>query len=228
VVATDWDGYPETLPPEYAPRLIPTVASHELAKSIHWTASSQACAPTYHRVTAELARLTADAGLRERIGAWGLGFVEQRTWTPAGAALVGLLGRLVAEERAGRSEEPAPAHSAPPTSMVDGLASAYLDDDPALRLGTVQNGWRRRAALRMIQRGTPPRYGGAAHGGAAARRRRTVLAAAAEQRDGVRATELRHRSGLDVAEADWLLLQLIRYGELDVTLPETASHSKRD
>lgn len=217
VLATDWNGYPETLPAAYAPHLVPTLASHALARALDWRTSSEACAPHFDAAVTQLGGLLADERLRARLAAAGPERVAELGWERATAAFVALVERLAAEP-----STPAAAPAQPARSMVEGLASRYLDDDPRLRIGAAagrlhgrQERWMAAHPLQqprvpleeqqpwMRRRLTPGR-------------RAVLRAAAAAGPSGVPAAALRERTGLPVEQADLLLLRLVRFGLLDV------------
>lgn len=224
VLATDWDGYPEALPAAYGPRLVPTLASHALARTLHWSAASEACAPAFTVTAGALGRLLADAPLRAALGDEGARFAADRGWEPAVDALLRLLERLRAEPHAPETVAPPPARS-----MVDGLASGYLDDDPRLRIAPAGAGPRaRRQALWIAARPpslplVPADERPAWLASELKRGRRQVLrAATAAGADGLPASALRARAGLPVAEGDLLLLRLLRFGLLEAAVSRRA------
>jgi hypothetical protein len=115
--------------------------------------------------------------------------------------------------------------------MVDGLASVYLDDDP--RMVVASSGRRHARMLKLVDHRLPHAYRNDRnalhlaswhpirsrfrHGGGGARGLRDILQRAdAGGATGVYASDLRSGVAADDAAADWLLLQLIRFGLLDV------------
>jgi glycosyltransferase involved in cell wall biosynthesis len=101
IVATDWDGYPEVLPPAYGPHLVATTASHDLARALrpHEQHLSDACAPRFSDLLVRLERLTGDAALRAELRREGLARAEQCTWSKAAERLVALWEELLAAQR---------------------------------------------------------------------------------------------------------------------------------
>jgi glycosyltransferase involved in cell wall biosynthesis len=230
VVATDWNGYREVLPAACAAQLVPTVASHALARTLDWTSASAACAPAVNVAATELARLIADRPLRDALGAEGQSVAREHSWQRAGDSLVQILETLVADQRAGTRSTPTPVSSSA-ESMVEGLASVYLDDDP--RLVVAPSGRRQARVLRLVDYRLPQAYRNYGselqlarwhpipsrfrRRGRRARELRDVLQrAVAGGATGVHASELRSGVASDDAAADWLLLQLVRFGLLDV------------
>jgi glycosyltransferase involved in cell wall biosynthesis len=234
VVATDWNGFGETLPAFYRGHTVPTIASHRLAQVVDWTAASEACAPLLEQATARLRRYLLDRQLREEHGERGRQHVQGLSWSASAVRLGHLLHDLVARfERGDRTPPPEADRRGEawrPRSMVDGHASGYLEDDVRIRKsGLDGDAMLQSEATRLICFGQPVAYW-TPDGGETRQRppsllvqrrgrraMRTILAACqAAGEGGVGLHELRRRAGLEVAAFDWLVLQLIRYGLVGV------------
>jgi len=205
IVASDWNGYPEVLPPCYHDRMVPTVASRACARTLNWRRLSDAAAIDFTALVGLLRRFLEDPALRAETARDGRAHVERFTWRGTAERLVTLWEELIARHRAGpdsalRPQRPAWRDAAqqlislspwgPRPSPVEGLATHYTE--PALRV---------RASTDVA----PP-----FDGGSLPPRVRELLAARAGQVLAV--AEWRHASRLSVAASDRLLLQLIRSG----------------
>jgi hypothetical protein len=195
----------------------------------------------FNASAAQLAAVVADPRLRAVLGCHGRQYTKQRSWKRAADSLVELLQELGDESQGATTAPPRAVPPPPlPRSMVDGLASTYLEDDPRLRFSAASaDGRRRRQALRMVADALPPPYRivgtedemqsglgcgrPAWHPAPKVRRRALLELAAAAGSRGVAASVLGTRTGLPDAESHWLLLQLIRYGMLDVVPASTTT-----
>ncbi|MGH2537016.1 MAG: glycosyltransferase family 4 protein [Candidatus Promineifilaceae bacterium] len=249
VIATNWDGYREVLPVRFHELMVPTVASHRVALASEWTRVSEACAPDYSALATQLERLMADAALRRELGAAGRAHAAGFNWSQVAAQIVSLFERLDEAFKRGRppGAGAAPAAGQPLRSMVDGLASCYLDDNTRLRPAASRRSPARRSpALPLISCRPPdsafhPKPPGSDER-ALARFGRYLRRLAGDERTnylwstrsdkallarlldhcqaagpaGMPVYQLRAVYDLPVAQFDWIALQMIRYGLLEI------------
>ncbi len=149
IVASEWNGYPEVLPPFYGGRMVPTVASRAYARTLNWRHLSDAGAIDFTALVALLRRFLEEPALREEAARDGRQHAGQFTWRSTAERLVVLWEALVARHRDGPGEQVAAARAegltwrgaagrllarwgaGPRPSPVEGLATHYTE--PALR-----------------------------------------------------------------------------------------------
>ena len=136
IVASDWNGYPEVLPPCYQGRLAPTVASRACARTLNWRRLSDASAIDFTALVGLLRRFLEDPALRAEAVREGREHADRFTWRGTAERLVTLWEELIARHRAG--------------------------PDPALR--AQRSAWRDAAQRLLSPMGTAPVVGrGAGH-----------------------------------------------------------------
>jgi glycosyltransferase involved in cell wall biosynthesis len=207
VVATDWNGYPEVLSAFYRPFLIPTVASHMAARALPWRDLTMAAAPCMAKLLIQLQNMLNQPRLRASLGQWGRDHVKGFSWNATVAQLVSLCQRLDEIYRSNQHEEAASHPYSSPMSPVDGLATCYLEDHPALHLSLASQGRNPKLmeGLRLV----------------ADEDALLLLDRIIEK--GLPSTNLRDLctiSGLSAEDCDRLVLQLIRYGAIDYASSE--------
>jgi hypothetical protein len=124
MVATDWNGYPEVLHPAYRPWLVPTVASHGVARAMEWWGRnehlSRACAADFDALVAAMrSAIQGDAVACQQ----GRAHVEHYQWSAVAPELVALWESLSTLSLA---SFPKPSSLPRVRSPVEGLATAYL------------------------------------------------------------------------------------------------------
>ena len=239
VVATDWNGYPEVLPCAYSPRLVPTLASHDVARAVPWNSASEAATPDPLALVGQLRTLRDDPHLRAQLAAEGRTRVPPSGWGVAVERLLEICADITTHPAAGGPRPPLPEGPATVESMVTGLASAYLNDGTRLQLATSDRALvaeaRRFASFVVADtarawfldapaepgapgaatfRGRRHRPTGPLEAGDL-RRRRRFHAIVACCRDagpaGVTFGELRAGTGMAPATCAWLVLKLVQF-----------------
>ncbi len=208
IVASDWNGYPEVLPPCYHDRMVPTVASRACARTLNWRRLSDATAIDFTALVGLLRRFLEDPVLREEVARDGREHAGRFTWRATAERLVAVWEELDARHRAGPAERASALRAdhltwrgaaqrlvalwepRPRPSPVEGLATHYTDPALRFRVGTA-------LPPSFDGEGIPPRA-------------RDLLAANAGQIMTV--AEWRNTSGLSAMSSDRLFLQLVRSG----------------
>jgi len=208
IVATDWNGYPEVLSPFYEQFMVPTMASHAVARAIDWTRLTEASAPSFDALLRQLERLASDEQLRKRLGAWGQEYVARFRWQSTAEQLVALWEQLLGERSVNGECSDAAGPAQPPwqpESPVDGLATGYLG--AGTRVALARKAGRR--PLGHITKGS--HFEQDKH-----RLALLVDICGASGAAGITLDRLRTAAELGIAECDRLVLQLLRYGGLQL------------
>ncbi len=205
-VATHWNGYPEVLHPAYHQWLVPTVASHEVARSMEWRGRnehlSRACAADFDALlTAMRSAMRGDDVACQH----GLAHVEHYDWKIVARELVAIWESLPALTLAPSPEPPSLPRLRSP---VEGLPTAYLSRGTILRA----TGRRFPEALEPSLRLALPQ--------ASAEGIQVVVRACQEA--GAQLSTLRALGSLEVDELDELVLWLLRTGVLARLPPQDA------
>ena len=258
IIATDWDGYREVIPPFLRPFLVPTVASHTVANALHWTFASEACAVVLGALVGQMKYLVGRPELRRACAAQGRIYARQFSWKTQAEKLIALCNELQAAHRKSPGTSPDKPDTATwvPVSPVDGMATTYLDRNTPLQLSAAAYRFRditMRSALfrfrlepRMLDLVQPahsnPLISSALqivrkaalhlYGNLPVLKRGTALDrldignpavpdalltyCRAPGRGPVTLKELRDYSGVAPFICDWLVLQWIRFGVIEV------------
>jgi glycosyltransferase involved in cell wall biosynthesis len=246
IIATHWNGYPDALPPYLKEFMVQTVASNRIAQEIDWQCSSEACAPIFPQILASLERLLGDPHLRQDIGEREIGFARYFSWKNCAGRALNLIEHLCHNWRGNIREEQdnvAPCPSWVPCSMVDGLATFYLEDKTRIRLTRRPDSdglGRGVRCLKELWAHNP----GRAHGFSqwpflreqrlkGLHKQCTSIMNFSGRREkvafhkiydlckrggekGITAGELNCATGLSDYQSQWLILQFIRYGIADI------------
>jgi len=200
IVASEWNGYPEVLPPFYRGKMVPTVASHACARELDWRHLSEAGTADYAALVGLLRGFLEHPDLRAEAAQAGRENVGRFTWGATAQQLVDVWNDLAAAHRAGRRSpvrSPRDHVRRRSTSPVEGLATMYAE--PALRFHV-------RGAVACAD--LPPQV-------------QDLLATTSGQ--DVSLAEWRRVSGLTVPDSDRLFLRLVRDGALRIGVSDPAA-----
>jgi glycosyltransferase involved in cell wall biosynthesis len=133
VLATDWNGYPEVLPPSYHPHLLPTIADHRTAMSESYGRLGEACAIEFRHLLHGMEKLLLDQELRKTLIADGLRQASRLTWQNTASRILDVVDSMQRQFQRGKAL--ASEHRSSPAiiSPVDGLASNYLSGATRVR-----------------------------------------------------------------------------------------------
>jgi glycosyltransferase involved in cell wall biosynthesis len=208
IVATDWNGYPEVLPPFYKQFFVETIASHEVARVLNWKQLSDAVAPNFGGIVAQLLRFINEPQLRQELGKQGQKYVDKFSWRSIAEQFVGRWREIDELHRQGQHGSVENVSAEPnwlAASPVDGLATSYLSDKTRFR--HAKSAPKLPALLRKngsdlkMDKNMVSTLKGLCDGGIEA---------------GTSMRALREANGLQVAQCEQLMLHLLRYGVLEV------------
>jgi glycosyltransferase involved in cell wall biosynthesis len=208
IVATDWDGYPEVLPGFYKQFLVETTASHEISRALYWKRLSEAAAPDFGGIVAQLERFIRDPQLRAEIGRQGQKYANIFCWRSIAGQFVCRWREVVEVHRRnlrGYAENVPDDQHWDAASPVDGLATRYLNDKTRFRAVRPAPRW-----PRILYR----------NGSGVKMDKKLVSILKTLCKYGVEAgtsmQALREGFGLEPVQSEIIALQLLRYGVLEV------------
>ncbi len=209
VVATDWNGYRDVMPLEYQKWLVPTVASHELARNIEWEGVShndltEAGAALLNVLVETINRFVNGGPEIETLKNAGRHHVKAFMWEHTAKKLVALWRRLI---NSGKGKAPTITGAIPPLkSLVDALATHYLNENSVLRsTNRYVDGSIESVAARLVLGDDFPKIG---------------LAIESCSGNGISLAGLRGKIKVSVPDCDRLVLFMLRYGFVELRVED--------
>ncbi|MGD0548731.1 MAG: glycosyltransferase [Terracidiphilus sp.] len=134
IVATNWNGYKEVLPPAYRPYLVPTIADRLAARNLEDSRLCEACAVDFWSLVDRLELFLRDPELRGLLAEEGKRRAQFFTREEFTGKVLMLLDELILEHQAGPKAKPPHTEVPDLRSPIDYMASTYLHENSILDL----------------------------------------------------------------------------------------------